>query len=106
MFLHLLSDDQRGAFATAAGLLAGSDVDEARLERALPDPALYGSPVARNVFLFELTRVVMDGKRPSPCALDFLGRCATTLDVPSERVDRFKSFAAPAPAGRPAAAVA
>ena len=106
MFLHLLSDEQRGAFSTAADLLAEADVDQARLDGALPDPALLGSPVARNVFLFELTRIVMDAQRPSPCAVDFLGRCATTLDVPSERVDRFRSFAAPSPAGRPAAAVA
>lgn len=110
MFLHLLSDEQRGAFATAADLVAGvsaqAGADEARLERALPDPALLGSPVARNVFVFELTRIVMDGERPTPCAVDFLGRCATTLDVPSDRVERFKSFAAPSAAGRPATAAA
>ena len=107
MFLHLLSDEQRGAFATAADLVAGASAEaDLDVERALPDPALYGSPVARNVFVFELTRIVMDGERPSPCAVDFLGRCATTLDVPNERVDRFKSFAAPSVGARPAAAVA
>lgn len=100
MFLHLLSDDQRRHFVAAADRVAGAPAaapadDDAPLDGVLPDPVLYGSVVARNVFLLELTQLVMDGGRPRREAVDFLGRCADALEVPSERFDRFKSFAAP-----------
>ena len=99
MFLHLLSDEQRRQFAAAAELVAGlpadGRADQADVARALPDPALYGSVVARNVFLLELTRVVMADGRSGGDAEDFLARCVAALDVPGDRFDRFKSFASP-----------
>ena len=108
MFLHLLSDDQRRHFSAAADRVAGAAADtsgEAPLDGVLPDPVLYGSLVARNVFLLELTQIVMESGRSRRDAVDFLDRCAAALDVPSERCNRFKSFAAPREAAGAASAV-
>ena len=84
--------------------MAADTSGKAPLDGVLPDPALFGSLVARNVFLLELTQLVLESDRPKREAVDFLERCAAALDVPSDRCRRFKSFAAPQEAAGSASA--
>jgi len=118
MFLHFLDADQQQRFFEAANYIAAidgvDDREEALLEAArietgrdalppapsrpeevLRDLRSVASPVARNVFLLELTGFVVAGgdSRGRERELAFLDDCGEALGASEEQLATFKDFA-------------